>query len=120
MGALLVANRGEIALRIMRSAGDMTTIAVAPSDDAGSLHVAAADRSVELPGRGAGAYLDTGAVVAAAVAANATHLHPGYGFLSEDPALADACDAAGIVFVGPTSDTLRTFGDKTAARALAQ
>ena len=119
---LLVANRGEIAIRIMRAARDLglTTVAVAPEDDLGSLHTRVADRAVTLEGRGAAAYLDVGAIVAAAEANDCDSLHPGYGFLAENAELARACDAAGLVFVGPTADQLERFGDKLAARALAE
>jgi acetyl/propionyl-CoA carboxylase alpha subunit/acetyl-CoA carboxylase carboxyltransferase component len=118
---LLVANRAEIAVRIMRSArlAGIQTVAVAPGDDASCAHVARADRSVTLPGTGAAAYLDVAAVLAAAREAGCDALHPGYGFLSENPALAEACEEAGIAFVGPPAGTLRLFGDKTRARALA-
>jgi acetyl/propionyl-CoA carboxylase alpha subunit len=118
---LLVANRGEIAVRIMRAARQlgMATVAVAPADDLGSLHTRMADQAVTLPGRGAGAYLDIDAVTAAAADADCDAIHPGYGFLAENPELARACEGAGIVFVGPTVDQLTRFGDKTAARALA-
>ncbi|MEM9612648.1 MAG: carboxyl transferase domain-containing protein [Actinomycetota bacterium] len=118
---LLVANRGEIAIRIMRAARELevATVAVAPADDQGSLHNRVADGAVELPGRGAAAYLDIEAVVAAAVDTGCDALHPGYGFLAENPALAAACEAAGVTFVGPTVEQLATFGDKTAARRLA-
>ncbi|MGB5759333.1 MAG: biotin carboxylase N-terminal domain-containing protein, partial [Acidimicrobiales bacterium] len=82
---LLVANRGEIAIRIMRAARDLglTTVAVAPEDDLGSLHTRVADRLVTLEGRGAAAYLDVGAIVAVAEANDCDSLHPGYGFLAE-------------------------------------
>ncbi len=118
---LLVANRGEIAIRIMRAARelDVATVAVAPADDGGSLHNRVADHAVVLPGRGAAAYLDIEAVVAAAVDNGCDALHPGYGFLAENPDLAAACAAAGVTFVGPTVGQLATFGDKTAARTLA-
>ncbi len=115
---LLVANRGEIALRVMRSARESGygTVAVYGSDDAASLHVARADEAVVLPGRGAAAYLDAEAIVAAATSNACSALHPGYGFLAEQAAFAERCEAAGIVFVGPTPAQLALFGDKVAAR----
>lgn len=118
---LLVANRGEIAIRIMRAARelDVGTVAVAPADDQGSLHNRLADEATVLPGRGAAAYLDIEAIVGAAVDNGCDALHPGYGFLAENPALAAACETAGLTFVGPTVEQLATFGDKTAARQLA-
>jgi acetyl/propionyl-CoA carboxylase alpha subunit len=82
--------------------------------------VTAADDSVALPGSGPRAYLDIAAILAAAKTAGCDALHPGYGFLSENPALARACAAAGITFVGPSPAHLETFGDKTLARALAE
>ncbi|MEM7338532.1 MAG: carboxyl transferase domain-containing protein [Actinomycetota bacterium] len=118
---LLVANRGEIAIRVMRAARDLgiQTVAVAPADDAGSLHTRLADEVVTLPGRGAAAYLDVGEIIAATQGAGCDALHPGYGFLAERADLAEACAAAGVTFVGPTPAQLQVFGDKVAARALA-
>jgi acetyl/propionyl-CoA carboxylase alpha subunit/acetyl-CoA carboxylase carboxyltransferase component len=119
LSKLLVANRGEIAVRIMGTAADLdiATVAIHPADDAGSLHVRAADESVALGGAGPSAYLDIEAVVAAAKATGADAVHPGYGFLAENAAFAAACEDAGLIFVGPTSASLRLFGDKAAARA---
>ncbi len=119
---LLVANRGEIAIRIHRSAHDLgvETVAIAPPDDVASRHVALATASFELAGAGPAAYLDIDAVVAAAVASNCDAIHPGYGFLAENAAFADACVAAGLAFVGPTADTLRALGDKRAGLDLAR
>ena len=121
LSRVLIANRGEIAIRIARAAAEagLESVAIYASDDAGSPHVAAADRAAALPGAGARAYLDIAAIVAAAKAQGCDALHPGYGFLSENPALARACAQAGIVFVGPSPEHLETFGDKAAARALA-
>src|ERR1041384_6850454 len=97
---LLIANRGEIAIRIARAAGDAGLAAVAthPADDAQSLHARAADAVHEIAGRGARAYLDIEAVIAAAKATGCDALHPGYGFLSENVALARRCAAEGITF----------------------
>jgi acetyl/propionyl-CoA carboxylase alpha subunit len=120
--SLLIANRGEIAIRIARAAGELglATTAVFARDDAASLHVKAADRAVALEGVGARAYLDAAALVAAAKAAGCDAVHPGYGFLSESPAFARACAAAGLTFVGPSPEALDLFGDKARARALAK
>ncbi|WP_337830155.1 acetyl-CoA carboxylase family protein [Pseudonocardia sp. TMWB2A] len=117
-GALLVANRAEIAVRIMETASGLgvRTVAVHAADDAACAHVARADAAVALPGTGAAAYLDVAALVCAAVDAGAGALHPGYGFASERPALARACADAGVVFVGPSPQALELFGDKAAAR----
>ena len=122
MQTLLIANRGEIAVRIARTAAEMglATVAVFSEDDAASLHTKKADRSVALTGSGPAAYLDIEQVVAAAKDAGADAVHPGYGFLSENAAFARACAAAGLTFVGPTPETLELFGDKGRARALAQ
>jgi len=119
---VLVANRGEIAVRIIRAARSLglATVAVAPDDDGASLHLRRADDTRVLPGRGAAAYLDPAAVVAAALDAGADAVHPGYGFLSERAELAVACSEAGLTFVGPTPDTVARLGDKAAARALAE
>ncbi|MGE4323094.1 MAG: carboxyl transferase domain-containing protein [Sphingobium sp.] len=118
---LLIANRGEIAIRIARAAADMgiETVAVHATDDAASRHVRAADAVVALPGRGVAAYLDAGALLDAAVGAGCDAVHPGYGFLAEDAAFAAGCAARGLRFVGPDPESLATLGDKTAARALA-
>jgi pyruvate carboxylase len=121
---LLVANRGEIALRIFRAARDLDigTIAVYAAEDRSSRHVQAANESHEIGrgGRPVDAYLDIDELLRVARATGADAVHPGYGFLSESPSLAEACEAAGIVFIGPRPETLRLLGDKVAARALAQ
>ncbi|MBT5320106.1 MAG: ATP-grasp domain-containing protein, partial [Chloroflexi bacterium] len=118
---LLVANRGEIAIRIMRAAADLgiTTVAIYPQDDSESLHAFKADETVVLPGRGARAYLDIEQVVAAAKQTGCDAVHPGYGFLAENAAFARTLQDAEITFVGPTADTLELFGDKIRARELA-
>ena len=121
MKKLLIANRGEIAIRIGQTAKDMgyLTATIYPEDDAESLHVRKADESVRIPGAGARAYLDIEQVLNAARSVGATAVHPGYGFLSENPEFAAAVEKAGLVFVGPTPDQLNTFGNKAGARALA-
>lgn len=122
MKKLLIANRGEIAVRIGQTAREMgySTIAVYPEDDNQSLHVSKADVSAPLEGVGAKAYLDINAIVGAAKSSGASAIHPGYGFLSENPLLAEAAESANLVFVGPTPDQLRQFGNKAAARELAE
>ncbi|NEW88193.1 biotin/lipoyl-binding protein [Rhodopseudomonas sp. WA056] len=119
---LLIANRGEIAIRIARAAAEsgLTTVAIHPAEDAASLHVRIADHAEQIPGRGARAYLDIEAVIAAAKAAGCDALHPGYGFLSENADLARRCAEEGITFVGPSPEALRLFGDKVAAKELAK
>ncbi|MGV7217498.1 carboxyl transferase domain-containing protein [Bradyrhizobium sp. UFLA05-112] len=119
---LLIANRGEIAIRIARAAADagIATVAIFPADDALSLHVRVVDEAVEVPGRGARAYLDIESVVKAAKGAGCDAVHPGYGFLSENADFAKACAAEGIAFVGPKVIALELFGDKVAARQLAK
>ncbi len=119
---LLVANRGEIAIRIIRTADDLgiDTVAIAPEDDASTRHMTLATTSAMIPGSGPAAYLDIEAVVAAGVAAGCDAVHPGYGFLAENADFADACEAAGLVFVGPTPATLRALGDKRSGLDLAK
>ena len=119
--ALLIANRGEIAIRIARAAAGLglKSAVVFSEDDARSLHVRAADRAIGLTGVGARAYLDGEAIIAAALAAGCDAVHPGYGFLSENAAFARRCAERGLTFVGPRPEALALFGDKAAARALA-
>ena len=121
MKKLLIANRGEIAIRIGQTANELgySTIAVFPEDDANSLHVQQSDESIQIPGVGAQAYLNIEEIINAAKICAADAVHPGYGFLSENPNFAKACDDAGINFVGPTADQLSIFGNKAGARALA-
>jgi acetyl/propionyl-CoA carboxylase alpha subunit/acetyl-CoA carboxylase carboxyltransferase component len=118
---LLIANRGEIALRIMRTATElgMQTVAVYAEDDADSPHVYAADEAIGLPGAGPDAYLDQAAMLAAAKKSGAETIHPGYGFLSENAEFARSCAAAGYTFVGPDPDVLERVGNKSSARAAA-
>lgn len=119
--SLLVANRGEIALRIIRTAIElgMRTVAVYAEDDADSPHVHAADEAIGLPGAGPRAYLDQTAMLAAAKSSGASLIHPGYGFLSENAEFANACAAGGYTFVGPDARVLELLGNKTAARGAA-
>ncbi len=121
MTRLLIANRGEIALRIIRTATELElgTVAVYAEDDADSPHVHAADEAIALPGAGPAAYLDHDAILAAAKNAGAELIHPGYGFLSEQAEFARVCVSAGLTFVGPDAAALELFGDKSAARRAA-
>lgn len=119
---LLIANRGEIAIRIARAAAELgvTTVAVYSEDDEPSLHRSKTDEAVPLDGKGARAYLDIAQLVNLAKANDCDALHPGYGFLSENAEFAAALEAAGITFVGPTPETLTLLGDKVQARQLAE
>jgi len=124
MKKLLALNRGEIAIRILRAANELKlrTVAVFSQEDHLSLHRFKADEAY-LIGEGKGpvqAYLDVEGIVALAKEHGVDAIHPGYGFLSENPALPRACQAAGITFIGPSDDLLDLLGDKTAARKLAQ
>ena len=119
---LLIANRGEIAVRIARAAADLgiPTVAVYPADDAEALHTKVADQAVQLKGTGVPAYLDMQQLLEVARATGCDAVHPGYGFLSENKAFAELCEANGITFVGPTPEVLGLLGDKARARVLAQ
>ncbi len=118
---LLIANRGEIAIRINRSAQDLgiETVCVFAEDEANSLHTQVSDKSFALSGSGPSAYLDIEAMVNAAVSEGCSAVHPGYGFLSENAAFAATLNEAGIQFVGPSPEILELFGDKSQARAQA-
>ena len=119
---LLIANRGEIALRVMRTCHTMgiATVAVYSEPDAGAPFVAAADEAIALGGASAReSYLVIEKILAAAHATGAQAIHPGYGFLSENPRFAEACEAAGLVFIGPSADTIRRLGAKREAKQLA-
>jgi len=120
---ILVANRGAIACRIARTLRRMGigSVAVYSEADAHSMHVAACDEAVGIgPPPAAQSYLDVEKILAAAKSSGAQAIHPGYGFLSENPAFAEACAAAGIIFIGPTAAQMRAFGFKHWARALAE
>jgi len=119
---VLIANRGEIALRVARACREMgiESVAVYSDADRDAPHVLAADRAVHIgPAPARESYLDVEALLAAARAAEADAVHPGYGFLSENAAFARAVADAGLTFVGPKSDVIAAMGDKTGARALA-
>jgi len=119
---ILVANRGDVALRVERAARDLGigSVAVYAKDDAHALHVRSADAAVALAAAGPAAYLDIDALIAVAVAQGCDAVHPGWGFLSERADFARACAAAGLKFIGPAPEHLALFGDKARARELAQ
>ena len=119
--SLLIANRGEIACRIMETARRLgiRTIAVYSDADKNARHVRLADQAVRIgPPAAKESYLLVDAIIAAAKSTGAEAIHPGYGFLSENPALADACEAAGIVFVGPRAASIRAMGSKSSAKSI--
>ncbi|OKO87619.1 carbamoyl-phosphate synthase large subunit [Bradyrhizobium sp. NAS80.1] len=122
MKRLLIANRGEIAIRIANAAADLgiATVGIFSEDDAASLHTRRSDEARSLKGIGPAAYLDITQIVAVAKESECDAVHPGYGFLSENAEFARACESAGLTFVGPTPETLDLFGNKASARALAQ
>src|SRR5246500_1390398 len=120
---LLAANRSEIAIRIFRAANELglRTVAIYSNEDRLALHRFKADEAFQV-GAGKGpveAYLDIPGIIGIAKAHEVDAIHPGYGFLAENPALARACGKAGLTFVGPTPELLELLGDKTAARRLA-
>ena len=121
MKKLLIANRGEIAIRVARAASELglESVAVYSEDDAGALHVRSANQAAALRGTGAAAYLDIEQIVGAALRHGCDAIHPGYGFLSENAAFARRCAESGITFVGPAPQTLELFGDKARAREFA-
>jgi pyruvate carboxylase len=120
--SLLIANRGEIAIRISRAANELgiSTVAIYSEDDEQSLHIKKADQALALKGKGARAYMDIEQILALAAQSGCDAIHPGYGFLSENADFADRCSEAGITFVGPATAGLELFGDKLLARALAE
>jgi acetyl-CoA carboxylase biotin carboxylase subunit len=120
---ILIANRGEIAVRVIRACREMgiESVAVYSDADAHALHTMLADRRVRIgPAPAASSYLSVEAIVGAARATGAQAVHPGYGFFSENPRLASACEEVGITFIGPTADVIDRMGSKIAARRLAR
>lgn len=118
---ILIANRGEIAIRIIRACKEMgiSTVAVYSQADKESLHVALADQAVCIGGaRAEESYLDAKRIVSAAVATGAQAIHPGYGFLAENAAFAGMCRQYGLTFIGPPAEVISKMGDKDAARRL--
>ncbi|WP_019564789.1 acetyl/propionyl/methylcrotonyl-CoA carboxylase subunit alpha [Agrobacterium sp. 10MFCol1.1] len=118
---ILIANRGEIACRIIRTARKMgiRTVAVYSDADRDAMHVALADEAIAIgPAPARSSYLDAEKIIAAAQASGAQAIHPGYGFLSENAGFAEACASAGIIFIGPTPDAIRAMGGKSEAKAL--
>ncbi len=116
---VLIANRGEIALRILRACRELgiETVAVYSEADAQALHVQFADQAVCIgPARAADSYLSQNALITVALATGCDAIHPGYGFLSENAEFADACKENGLIFIGPSGDTIRMAGDKSSAR----
>ena len=119
MNRVLIANRGEIALRIVRACHEegMEAVAVYSAADRSSPHVRAADRAVGIgPAAPSRSYLDIARLVAAAEESGADAVHPGYGFLAERAAFAEAVEAAGLTWIGPPASAIRAMGDKTEAR----
>ena len=120
---VLIANRGEIALRVIRACRELgiETVAVYSTADESALHAQLATRALCIgPARAADSYLNQDALLSAAKAAGCDAIHPGYGFLSENPEFADRCTAAGLKYIGPSGDVIRRMGSKAAARTLAQ
>ncbi len=119
---LLIANRGEIAIRIAQAANELNipTVGIYSQDDAQSLHIRKADEAIPLKGKGVAAYLDALQIIEIAKQTGCNLIHPGYGFLSENADFSLQCAANQITFVGPSPKTLETFGNKMAARKLAQ
>ena len=121
---LLVANRSEIAIRVMRASAELgiDNVAVYSEEDRFALHRFKADQSYRIgeSGKPIAAYLNIGEMLRVAEEAGADAVHPGYGFLSENPDFADACRDAGLIFVGPGSDVMRLLGNKVSARKLAE
>jgi pyruvate carboxylase len=118
ISGLLIANRGEIAIRVSRAAVDLglRSVVVFAADDRDSLHTRMADEAVALPGTGVAAYLDDDAVIEAAKRSGCDAIHPGYGFRAESAAFGRRCAAEGLTFVGPDVAHLELFGDKALAR----
>ena len=120
---ILIANRGEIAVRIIRAAKELgiETVAIYSKADETSLHVKLADEAVCVGGhRSVDSYLNMNRVLSAAIATGADAIHPGYGFLSESHVFVEMVESCGIEFIGPTSETIRQIGDKASAKAIAR
>src|SRR5216684_2816330 len=120
---ILIANRGEIAVRIIRALReiDIRSVAVYSDADRAALHVRLADEAAHIgPAPSASSYLSIDSILDAARRHDAEAIHPGYGFLSENADFASACEAAGLVFIGPSADAIRKLGSKTRARILAK
>ncbi|HZY42793.1 MAG TPA: biotin carboxylase N-terminal domain-containing protein, partial [Anaerolineae bacterium] len=120
---ILIANRGEIAVRVMRACQEMgiRTVAIYSEADAHALHVRLADEAVPIgPPPPQDSYLRGDKIIAAAKHTGAQAIHPGFGFLSENADFADAVRDAGLIFIGPSGDSIRRMGSKTHARALMQ
>src|SRR5690606_21038619 len=123
VGKVLIANRGEIAVRIIRACRELgiATVAVHSDVDAEALHVRLADQAICIgPAPSSQSYLNVPAIIAAAEISGADAIHPGYGFLSENADFADTCERCGLTFVGPTAENMRSWGSKVSARELAQ
>ena len=119
---VLVANRGEIALRVIRACKELgiETVAVYSNADTDSMHVQLADSAICIgPGPSNQSYLKIYSIISAAEIANVDAIHPGYGFLSENAKFADICESCKIKFIGPSSEVISTMGDKNQARATA-
>ena len=119
---ILVANRGEIAIRVIRACKELgiKTVAVFSDIDRGALHVQYADEAICIgPANATLSYLNIPSILSAADVTDSEAIHPGYGFLSENPVFAEQCEAAGIVFIGPTAEMQRRLGNKVAGRKVA-
>ncbi len=120
---ILIANRGEIALRVIRACKEMgiKTVAVHSTADANSLHVRFADESVCIgPPKSSDSYLNVPSIISAAEITDAEAIHPGYGFLAENSSFAEICNSTGIRFIGPSPESIKQMGDKARARETAQ
>jgi acetyl/propionyl-CoA carboxylase alpha subunit len=114
---VLVANRGEIAIRIFQTLREMEieSVAVFTEADTAALHVRSGDQIAKIEN-----YIDPGEIIRAAQESGADAIHPGYGFLSENPSLSSACESAGIIFIGPHTKTIQSMGDKLESKRLMQ
>jgi acetyl-CoA carboxylase, biotin carboxylase subunit len=120
---ILIANRGEIALRIIRTCRELgiRTVVAHSTADAQSLPVRLADESICVgPDDARGSYLNIAGIISAAVVTDSEAIHPGYGFLAENPAFAEICRGCGLTFIGPSPEAIRLMGDKAQARVIAR